>query len=175
MPSRLAGLCSGASSASAPIARLTSGVICTAAGVPLAAVHDAVADGLDVAKCLQGGRGASLQGVQDTGNGIRMVPQRQLLAHLWLSRTADDQPGRGRRPVDATLRQQSLAFGLKEAKFQAARAGVTDQDIHRYLMENASLSGSTQRRGRHATERLHQFVDLRPIGGVVLRIPRRIV
>jgi hypothetical protein len=80
-------------------------------------MHNAVPDGLDVVKCLQRGRGASLQGVQDTGNGIRMVPQRQLLAHLWLSRAVEDQPGWGRRPIDTTIRQQSFVFGLKEAKF----------------------------------------------------------
>ena len=41
--------------------------------VSLAAVHDAVADGLYVAECRQGGGEASLQGVQDADEGIRSL------------------------------------------------------------------------------------------------------
>src|SRR4029453_8558025 len=41
--------------------------------------------------------------------------------------------GQCRRPVDATLCQQSLAFGLEEADFQATGAGVTNENFHRCL------------------------------------------
>jgi hypothetical protein len=38
------------------------------------------------------------------------------------------------RAVDATLRQQSLVGGLEEAEFQVARAGVIDENVHKYLV-----------------------------------------
>jgi hypothetical protein len=102
-------------------------------GVPLTAMHDAVADGVHVARCLQGSYGTSPQGIQDAGDGIRMVPQRQLLVRLWLAGTADNQPSRRRRPVDTILRQQQLTFGLEEAEFQTAGTGVTDESFHHCL------------------------------------------
>ena len=44
-----------------------------------------------------------------------------------------------------------------------------------FMQQTFGLSGSTSRRGGGATERVHEFVDLRLIGSVILRIPRRVV
>src|SRR6266545_3437125 len=47
-----------------------------------------------------------------------------------MARAAENQPRRFCRPVDAALGQQQLAFRLEEAEFEAAGAGVTNQNFH---------------------------------------------
>src|SRR5262245_55075502 len=55
--------------------------------------------------------------------------QLQLLADFLLACAAENQPRRFCRPVDAALGKQQLAFSFEEAKFEAAGAGVTNQNL----------------------------------------------
>src|SRR5437867_502177 len=99
-------------------------------GVPLAAVNDAMSYGLEFSEYAQRCRRASLQVVEDASDGIIMFFQLQLVAHLLLTPAAENQPRRFCRPVDAALGQQQLAFSFEEAEFEAAGAGVTNQNFH---------------------------------------------
>ena len=80
-----------------------------------AAVHDAVADGCARRQVPAGLRRLSLQGVQDAGDGLRMVLQQSAprAPSGWPVQRTTNRVGR-RRPVDATLRQQQLAFVLEK-------------------------------------------------------------
>src|SRR5215471_17256785 len=63
-----------------------------------------------------------------------------------MARAVKNQPRRFCRPVDAALGQQLLAFSLEEAKFKAARAGVTNQNFHfslRHTVPRSSRAGLT--------------------------------
>src|SRR4029434_1220802 len=64
----------------------------------------------------------------------------ELLTDSLMACPTEDQPRRFRRPVDATLSQQQLAFRLEEAEFKAAGAGVTDQNLHFCLEHDVPCS-----------------------------------
>src|SRR2546426_3457245 len=99
-------------------------------GVPLAAVNDAMSHGLEFSEYAQRCRRASLQVVEDASDGISVLFQLQLLADFLMARATENQPRRLCRPVDAALGQQQLAFSFEEAEFEAAGAGVTNQNFH---------------------------------------------
>ena len=108
-------------------------------GVPLAAVNDAMSHGLEFSEYAQRCRRASLQVVEDASDGISVLFQLQLLADFLMARATENQPRRFCRPVDAALGQQQIAFSFEEAEFEAAGAGVTNQNFHFSLRHNRSL------------------------------------
>src|SRR5262249_34701194 len=101
-----------------------------AGGVVLAAMDDAMSNGSGAFKSVQSCRGASSEAVEDASDGISGFFQLTLLPAFMMARAVRNQPRRVCRPVDAALGQQLLAFSLEEAKFKAARAGVTNQNFH---------------------------------------------
>src|SRR5262245_27128003 len=101
-------------------------------------MHDAVPDGLHVARASQWGRRAGLQVLKDAPDRVGMVCDGQFRADRVPARPSETQPGWLRAPVDRAVGKRALRFSLEETEFQRARAGVADQNLHELSLQGTA-------------------------------------